>query len=135
MFSPAKGRREVTGSGGGVNAGRGGRGVSCCGRAARASCGAVTMLALSRYVSFHARGDAVFAWHGLTGDVAEMSRDVLALLLSFDSPRDDDKDPPAGLAREQAQEFAGILRSRRFLVQAAAAGAHPDEMTPLLAGF
>ncbi len=95
----------------------------------------MTLLALSRYVSFHARGDAAFAWHGLTGDVAEMSRDVLALLLSFDPPRDDAQEPPAGLSQDQAQEFTSILRSRRFLVQAGAGGARPDEMAPLLAGF
>ena len=40
----------------------------------------MTLIALSRYVSFHAKGDAVFAWHGLTGDVAEMSRDGLVKL-------------------------------------------------------
>jgi hypothetical protein len=97
----------------------------------------VTLLALSRYVSFHARGDAVFAWHGLTGDVAEMSRDVLALLLAFDPPKDEAEviaAPPEGLSKDQAQDFAGILRSRRFLVHAGAGGRHPDEMSPLLAG-
>ena len=48
----------------------------------------MALLAMSRHLSFHARGDAAFAWHGLTGDVAEMSRDVLALVLAFD-PRAD----------------------------------------------
>ena len=97
----------------------------------------MTLLALSRYVSFHARGDAVFAWHGLTGDVAEMSRDVLALLLAFDPPADEAlviATPPEGLGKEQVQEFSGILRSRRFLVMAGSGGRHPDEMSPLLAG-
>jgi len=94
----------------------------------------VTILALSRYLSFHARGDAVFAWHGLTGDVAEMSRDVLALLLSFDPPRDEEQPGPASLPPEQAREFVGILRARRYLVQTAA-DRRPDEMSPLLAGF
>jgi hypothetical protein len=94
----------------------------------------VTVLALSRYVSFHARGEAVFAWHGLTGDVAEMSRDVLGLLLSFDPPRDDAQAPPPELSNEQAQEFTGILRSRRFLV-ATSGQRRPDEMSPLLAGY
>src|SRR5437868_11927046 len=89
--------------------------------------GRVTLVALSRYVSFHARGDAAFAWHGLTGDVAEMSRDVLALLLSFDPPREESGDPPAGLEKDQAQEFTGTLRARRFLVQAGSSGARPDE--------
>jgi SAM-dependent methyltransferase len=98
----------------------------------------VTILALSRYVSFHARGDAVFAWHGLTGDVAEMSRDVLALLLAFDPPADEAPaiaNPPEGLTKDQVQEFCGVLRSRRFLVHAGAGGRHPDEMSPLLAGI
>ena len=94
----------------------------------------MTVLALSRYLSFHARGDAVFAWHGLTGDVAEMSRDVLGLLLSFDPPRDEDQPGPAALPPEQAREFAAILRSRRFLVQTSA-DRRPDEMSPLLVGF
>lgn len=97
----------------------------------------MTLLALSRYVSFHAKGDAVFAWHGLTGDVAEMSRDVLSLLLAFDPPTDEAlviATPPAGLSKDQAQEFSGILRSRRFLVHAGSGGRHPDEMSPLLAG-
>ena len=97
----------------------------------------MTLLALSRYVSFHARGDAVFAWHGLTGDVAEMSRDVLALLLAFDPPADEAlvaAAPPEGLSKDQVQEFSGVLRSRRFLVHAGAGGRHPDEMSPLLAG-
>ena len=97
----------------------------------------MTLLALSRYVSFHARGDAVFAWHGLTGDVAEMSRDVLPLLLAFDPPADEAQvmaSPPQGLTKDLVQEFSGILRSRRFLVHAGAGGRHPDEMSPLLAG-
>lgn len=103
-----------------------------------ASCAAVTLIALSRYVSFHARGDAVFAWHGLTGDVAEMSRDVLALLVAYDPPAEDTevaKSPPEGLTAEQVREFTGVLRSRRFLVAAGAGGRHPDEMSPLLAGI
>jgi len=94
----------------------------------------VTVLALSQYLSFHARGDAAFAWHGLTGDVAEMSRDVLGLLLSFDPPRDDGQPAPLEFSPEQAQEFTGILRSRRFLVQTSGQR-RPDEMSPLLAGF
>jgi len=93
----------------------------------------VTVLALSRHLSFHARGEAAFAWHGLTGDVAEMSRDVLALLLSFDPPRDDAQPGPGEIPAEQAREFASILRSRRFLVQAGQG--QPDEMAPLLVGF
>src|SRR5205085_3503554 len=111
------------------------RGAGACrGDPAGASCAAVTVLALSQYLSFHAHGDAAFVWHGLTGDVAEMSRDVLALLLSFDPPRDEQEDPPAGLSREQAEEYAGILRARRFLVQTSGQR-RPDEMSPLLAGF
>jgi len=95
---------------------------------------AVTVLAMSQYLSFHARGDAAFVWHGLTGDVAEMSRDVLALLLSFDPPRDDAQEPPATVSGDQAREFTGILRARRFLVQTTGQR-RPDEMSPLLAGF
>jgi SAM-dependent methyltransferase len=94
----------------------------------------VTRLALSKHVTFHARGDAAFAWHGLTGDVAEMSRDVLALLLAFDPPADDAEvatSPPQGLSKDQVLEFSSILRSRRFLVLAPAA----DEIAPLLNGF
>ena len=94
-------------------------------------------IALSRHLSFHARGEAAFVWHGLTGDVAEMSRDVLALLLAFDPAADEaavQKAPPAGLSEEQVREFVPILRSRRFLLAAAAGGQTVDEYTPLLAG-
>ncbi len=91
-------------------------------------------LALSRYVSFHARGEAAFAWHGLTGDVAEMSRDVLGLLLSFDPPRDEAGPATPELDGAQAQEFTAVLRARRFLVPISG-GRHPDEIAPLLAGF
>jgi hypothetical protein len=94
----------------------------------------VSVLALSQYLSFHAREDAAFVWHGLTGDVAEMSRDVLALLLSFDPPRDEEADPPAGLSRDLAREYTGILRARRFLVPTSGQR-RPDEISPLLAGF
>src|SRR5438067_4857879 len=97
--------------------------------------GRVTLVALSRYVTFHARGDAVFAWHGLTGDVAEMSRDVLALLLAFEPPADDAQVALEGLTRDQVDEFTSVLRSRRFLVHAGAGGQRPDEMSPLLAGI
>src|SRR3954471_137005 len=134
MISPPKGREEVTGRQGGVNPGGVGRTPACREGTAGASCAAVTVLALSQYVSFHARGDAAFAWHGLTGDVAEMSRDVLGLLLSFDPPRDDEQPAPPEFSPEQAEEFTGILRSRRFLVQTSGQR-HPDEMSPLLAGF
>jgi len=99
-----------------------------------ASCAAVTVLALSQHLSFHARGDAAFVWHGLTGDVAEMSRDVLGLLLSFDPPREEKDAARPELSSEQAEEFVGILRARRFLVQAGSQR-RPDEMAPLLAGF
>ncbi len=94
----------------------------------------MTVLALSQHLSFHAREDAAFVWHGLTGDVAEMSRDVLGLLLSFDPPRDDALSGPPELAHEQTQEFTGILRARRYLVQASLQG-RPDEMSLLLPGF
>jgi len=98
----------------------------------------VALLALSRHLSFHARGDAAFVWHGLTGDVAEMSRDVLSLLLAFDPPAAESavlQAPPAGLTREQVEEFVPILRSRRFLVAGAAGGQTVDEYTPLLSGY
>jgi len=98
----------------------------------------MALVAMSRHLSFHARGDAVFVWHGLTGDVAEMSRDVLALLLAFD-PRADEAEvkeaPPAGLARELVEEFVPVLRSRRFLVASAPRGQSIDEYSPLLAGY
>ncbi len=94
----------------------------------------MTLLTLSRNLSFHANGDAVFVWHGLTGDVAEMSRDVLGLLLSFDPPRDDGLAGPPGLSPALAEEFTGTLRARRYLVQGGSQG-RPDEMSPLLAGF
>src|SRR5439155_7921522 len=84
------------------------RALACPMRSREASCRAVTLLALSRYVSFHARGDAVFAWHGLTGDVAEMSRDVLPLLLAFDPPADEDKVDLGGLSKDQIEEFISI---------------------------
>src|SRR5229473_3365186 len=107
-------------------------------RAGRASWEAMALVAMSRHLSFHARGDAVFVWHGLTGDVAEMSRDVLALLLAFD-PRADEAEvkeaPPAGLARELVEEFVPVLRSRRFLVASAPRGQSIDEYSPLLAGY
>src|SRR6202171_1964433 len=98
----------------------------------------VAFLALSRHLSFHARGDAAFVWHGLTGDVAEMSRDVLALLLAFDPNKDEAevaRSPPAELAKDQVEEFTAVLRSRRFLVQAGTDGRAVDEMSPLLAGI
>jgi SAM-dependent methyltransferase len=92
----------------------------------------VTVIALSRHLSFHARGDAAFVWHGLTGDVAEMSRDVLALLLAFDPPQDE-KAVTAG--RDELEEFVSILRSRRFLVHAGSGGHAVDEIAPLLVGI
>jgi len=94
----------------------------------------VTVLALSQHLSFHAHGDAAFVWHGLTGDVAEMSRDVLGLLLSFDPPRAEADGAPPEIPPEQANEYVGILRARRFLVPAGAGG-RADEMAALLAGF
>ena len=98
----------------------------------------MALLALSRHLSFHARGDAAYAWHGLTGDVAEMSRDVLALLLAFEPAADEAivlGAPPAGLTREQVDEFVPVLRARRFLVHAPAGGRVADEAAPLLVGF
>jgi len=105
----------------------------------------LALLALSRYVTFHARGDAAFAWHGLTGDVAEMSRDVLALLLAFSPAAEESavaQAPPAGLSKSQVEEFVPILRARRMLVLAPSGGQKLagqggpkiDELSPLLAG-
>src|SRR3954462_1902314 len=101
---------------------------ACRGPRHGGSSAAVAVLALSQYLSFHARGDAAFVWHGLTGDVAEMSRDVLALLLSFDPPRDEEGRAHDVIPAEQAEEYVGILRARRFLVQAGSQR-RPDEMT------
>ncbi len=97
----------------------------------------MALLALSRHLTFHARGDAAFVWHGLTGDVAEMSRDVLALLLCFSPAAEENvvaKAPPAGLTRQQVEEFVPILRARRMLVLAPSGQHKIDEMSPLLAG-
>ncbi len=104
---------------------------ACPEPSARASCAAVTVIGLSKYLSLHARGDAAFAWHGLTGDVAEMSRDVLALLLAFDPPQEE---KAVTQGQEQLEEFVSILRSRRFLVHAGSGGHAVDEISPLLAG-
>ena len=96
------------------------------------------LLSLSRHLSFHARGDAAFVWQGLTGDVAEMSRDVLALMLAFSPAAEESvvaKAPPAGLTKQQVEQFVPVLRSRRFLVLQPAGGQRPDELSPLLAGF
>jgi SAM-dependent methyltransferase len=98
----------------------------------------VALLSLSRYLTFHARGDAAFVWHGLTGDVAEMSRDVLALLLCFSPAAEENvvgRAPPAGLTRDQVEQFVPILRARRMLVLAPSGGQKVDEISPLLAGY
>src|SRR2546423_323668 len=84
---------------------------------------------MSQYLSFHARGDAAFVWHGLTGDVAEMSRDVLALLFAFDPPQEE---KAVTKGEDQLAEFVSILRPRRFLVHAGSGGHAADEMSPLL---
>jgi SAM-dependent methyltransferase len=76
-------------------------------------------LRLSPHVTFHARGEAAFAWHGLTGEVAEMSRDVVALLFAFRVPEDPSsvaRRRPGGLSRDDATSFARILSTRGFLV-------------------
>jgi len=98
----------------------------------RASEVVVLQFVLSRHLSFHARGDDAYAWHGLTGDVAQMSRDVLALLLAFTDARDPKAviaDPPAGLAGHLAEEFVTTLRARRYLVTAGV-----EETSSLLIG-
>src|SRR5882762_10378733 len=92
----------------------------------------MALLAMSRHLSFHARGDDAFVWHGLTGDVAQMSRDVLALLLAFREPRDPKAvwaDPPGGVPSALAEEFIITLRARRYLLTAGI-----DETASLMIG-
>jgi ubiquinone/menaquinone biosynthesis C-methylase UbiE len=77
-------------------------------------------LALPSAVSFHARGDACFAWHGDTGDVCEMSRDVVGLMLAFGGERGGSVDEvcaarPGGVAPDDARRFIGVLEGRGFL--------------------
>lgn len=91
------------------------------------------MLRLSAHVTFHARGEVVFAWHGLSGEVAEMSRDVLALMLAFRVPADPRsvaRRRPGGLDRAKCEEFAAILRARGLLVREGA-----DERATLLGRY
>jgi SAM-dependent methyltransferase len=78
------------------------------------------MLTRSRHLSFHARGEAAFVWHGLTGDVSEMSADIVQLLLAFDEPRDVEEVAQArtaGLDPVDARNFATILQRRGYLVE------------------
>jgi len=70
--------------------------------------------------------------------VAEMSRDVLALLLCFQPAAEENlvaKVPPAGLTKDQVEQFVPILRARRMLVLSASGGQKLDELSPLLAGY
>ena len=81
---------------------------------------APSALVLSPSVTFHARGDACFAWHGDTGDVCEMSRDVVALMMAFGGARGAGRG--AALARVtsldavQAAGFIDVLSERAFLL-------------------
>ena len=98
----------------------------------------MALLSLSKNLSFHARGDAAVVWQGLTGDVAEMSRDVLALMLAFSPAAEENvvaRAPPAGLTKQQVEEFVPILRARRFLILQPAGGQKSDEISPMLAGY
>ncbi|MSP61185.1 MAG: methyltransferase domain-containing protein [Myxococcales bacterium] len=75
-------------------------------------------LRLSRSLSWHARDEAAFSWHRLTGDVCEMSRDVVALCLAFAEPSEVDAvcaARPGGLEPDQARQFCTILRERLIL--------------------
>ncbi len=81
------------------------------------------MKRLARDLSWHARGEAVFSWHRRTGDVCEMSRDVLALCLAFSDWAEVDAvcaHPPMGLAPTQARDFCRVLAERRILVESEA---------------
>jgi SAM-dependent methyltransferase len=76
-------------------------------------------LRLSARLSWHARGEAAYSWHRATGDVCEMSRDVVALALAFDRGAELDAvcaAPPAGLDGETARRFALTLRGRDVLL-------------------
>lgn len=74
---------------------------------------------LSKQLSWHGRGEAVYSWGRRTGDVCEMSRDVLALCLAFEAGAEVEAvcaAPPAGLDGGQAREFCRVLRERSILV-------------------
>src|SRR5579871_2972449 len=74
---------------------------------------------LSRLLSWHARGEAAFSWHRSTGDVCEMSRDVVALCLAFADGGEVDRvcdARPGGIDPAQARSFVAILRERAILV-------------------
>jgi len=88
-------------------------------------------LVRSRQLTFHARGEAAFVWHSLTGDVCEMSADIVRLLLAYDDPRDPEdvaQSRPAGLDPVDARNFSEVLRRRGYLVEPGA-----DELAPLQA--
>lgn len=76
-------------------------------------------LCLSPAVTFHARGDDWFAWHGETGDVCQMSRDVVSLLLAFRGPRGVERESAvraSGVEREAGAHFCEVLAERGFLL-------------------
>src|SRR5947209_8074329 len=75
-------------------------------------------LRLSPHLSWHARGEAAFSWHRQTGDVCEMSRDVVALCLAFagGAARDPVCDArPGGIDPGQARQFCAVLAERGIL--------------------
>jgi SAM-dependent methyltransferase len=75
-------------------------------------------LRLSRQLSWHARGEAAYSWDRRSGDVCEMSRDVVALCLAFEggAARDPVCDErPGGIDPGQARQFCAILVERGIL--------------------
>lgn len=79
------------------------------------------ILKLSRRLSWHGRGDAAFSWHRMTGDVCEMSRDVVALCLAFTdgaAVAPVCAAQPGGIDEKRALDFCRILRDRAILEEA-----------------
>lgn len=76
-------------------------------------------LRLAPAVTFHARGDDCFAWHGDTGDVCQMSRDVVALLCAFAGPRGSEREraiAAGSVEPEAARRFLDVLAERSYLL-------------------
>ena len=77
---------------------------------------------LPSWISWHARGAVAYSWHGIFGDVCEMSRDVVALCIAFSGGADVEgvcSAPPAGLDPGDARRFVAILGDRQILVDEA----------------
>ena len=81
-------------------------------------------LRLAPAVTFHARGSTCFAWHGDTGDVCEMSRDVVALMTACAHPRGatpaEARSRAAFTDETRASSFLDVLARRGFLLAAGA---------------